>query len=37
MAFIKIKIIGFKAFPEKFTLELRGKHLLIYGKNRVHQ
>lgn len=29
----KIEITGFKAFPDKFTLTLEGKHLLIYGEN----
>ena len=34
MPFInKIEITGFKAFPDKFTLLLEGKHLLIYGEN----
>ena len=29
----KIEITGFKAFPDKFTLTLEGKHLLMYGEN----
>ncbi len=29
----KILIRGFKAFPNEFTLELNGKHLLLYGEN----
>lgn len=34
MPFInKIEITGFKAFPDKFTLTLEGKHLLMYGEN----
>lgn len=34
MAFINnIEIVGFKAFPDKFTLKLEGKHLLMYGEN----
>ncbi len=28
-----IDINGFKAFPSKFKLELKGKHLLMYGEN----
>ncbi len=28
-----IDINGFKAFPSKFELELKGKHLLMYGEN----
>lgn len=26
-------LIGFKAFPSKFVLNLKGKHLLMYGEN----
>ena len=29
----KIHITGFKAFPKDFELELKGKHLLMYGEN----
>ena len=29
----KIHITGFKAFPNDFELELKGKHLLMYGEN----
>lgn len=29
----KIEIDGFKAFPEKFVLNLDGKNLLLYGEN----
>ena len=29
----KIKIKGFKAFPEEFVLNVNGKHLLMYGEN----
>lgn len=29
----KIQIKGFKAFPNEFTLELEGNHLLMYGEN----
>ena len=32
-AIIKIEIEGFKAFPQKFELELdEGKNLLLYGE-----
>lgn len=34
MPFInKIRITGFKAFPNDFELQLEGKHLLMYGEN----
>lgn len=29
----KLKIKGFKAFPDEFELNLEGKHLLLYGEN----
>lgn len=29
----EIKIKGFKAFPNEFTLKLDGKHLIMYGEN----
>jgi len=29
----KLKIKGFKAFPNEFELNLEGKHLLLYGEN----
>lgn len=29
----KLKIKGFKAFPNEFELKLDGKHLLLYGEN----
>ena len=29
----KIVINGFKAFPSLYTIELGGKHLLMYGEN----
>ncbi len=32
-AISKITIDGFKAFPNKFDLELEGKNLLMYGEN----
>lgn len=32
-AISEIKIDGFKAFPNDFTLELKGKNLLLYGEN----
>lgn len=32
-AITKIRIDGFKAFPEEFELALDGKNLLMYGEN----
>lgn len=32
-AISEIKIDGFKAFPDEFTLDLKGKNLLLYGEN----
>lgn len=32
-AISEIKIDGFKAFPDEFTLDLNGKNLLLYGEN----
>lgn len=29
----ELKIKGFKAFPKEFKLNLKGKHLLLYGEN----
>lgn len=33
----EIKIDGFKAFSNEFTLNLDGKNLLLYGENGTHQ